>query len=106
MLESLEGKRGQPRSKPPFPAISGVYASPTLINNVEPITTIPAMLAIGPAEYAKTGAPPTRPARDSSAVSGNVERPGDYEAAARNHGAASDLRDRRRHRPAAASSRP
>src|SRR5581483_11963724 len=44
LLESLEGKRGQPRSKPPFPAISGVYESPTLINNVESITTIPPVL--------------------------------------------------------------
>src|SRR5262249_1251851 len=48
LLESLEGKRGQPRSKPPFPAISGLYASPTLINNVESITTIPPILAVGP----------------------------------------------------------
>ena len=42
LLESLEGKRGQPRSKPPFPAISGVYASPTLVNNVETIATVTA----------------------------------------------------------------
>ena len=44
LLESLEGKRGQPRSKPPFPAISGLYASPTLINNVETIATMPSIL--------------------------------------------------------------
>src|SRR5204862_8004747 len=44
LLESLEGKRGQPRSKPPFPAISGLYASPTLINNVETIATVPKIL--------------------------------------------------------------
>ncbi len=49
LLESLEGKRGQPRSKPPFPAISGLYASPTLINNVETIATVPKVLEVGPA---------------------------------------------------------
>src|SRR6185369_3903871 len=50
LLESLEGKRGQPRSKPPFPAIQGLYASPTLINNVETIATVPKVLEIGGAE--------------------------------------------------------
>src|SRR6478609_4557309 len=47
LLESLEGKRGQPRSKPPFPAVSGVYASPTAVNNVESITTATSVLEIG-----------------------------------------------------------
>jgi NADH-quinone oxidoreductase subunit F len=47
LLESLEGKRGQPRSRPPFPAVSGLYASPTLINNVETIATIPKVLELG-----------------------------------------------------------
>ena len=55
LLESLEGKRGQPRSKPPFPAISGLYASPTVVNNVETITTVPPVIAMGGAEYAKLG---------------------------------------------------
>ena len=55
LLESLEGKRGQPRSKPPFPAISGVYASPTLINNVETLATVPKILEIGGENYAKLG---------------------------------------------------
>ena len=50
LLESLEGKRGQPRSKPPFPAISGVYASPTLINNVETLATVPKILELGGGE--------------------------------------------------------
>src|SRR5205809_536847 len=58
LLESLEGKRGQPRSKPPFPAIQGLYAAPTLINNVETITTVPKVLELGPAEFAQLGAPP------------------------------------------------
>src|SRR5207247_8621301 len=52
MLESLEGKRGQARSRPPFPAVSGLYASPTRINNVEPIATIPKILEIGGSNYA------------------------------------------------------
>jgi NADH-quinone oxidoreductase subunit F len=80
LLESLEGKRGQPRSKPPFPAISGLYASPTLINNVESIATIPAVLAVGPEEFAKIGAPPDSTGTRLFCLSGNVERPGVYEA--------------------------
>jgi NADH-quinone oxidoreductase subunit F len=80
LLESLEGKRGQPRSKPPFPAISGVYASPTLINNVESIATIPAVFAVGPEEFAQIGAPPDSTGTRLFCLSGNVERPGVYEA--------------------------
>jgi NADH-quinone oxidoreductase subunit F len=80
LLESLEGKRGQPRSKPPFPAISGVYESPTLINNVESIATIPAVFAVGPQEYAKIGAPPDSTGTRLFCLSGNVARPGVYEA--------------------------
>ena len=87
LLESLEGKRGQPRSKPPFPAIPALYASPTLINNVETITTMPEVLAVGPAEYAQIGAPPDSTGTRVFCLSGNVQRPGAYEAAARDHGA-------------------
>jgi NADH-quinone oxidoreductase subunit F len=47
LLESLEGKRGQPRSRPPFPAVSGLYAAPTLINNVETVSTVPVVLELG-----------------------------------------------------------
>jgi NADH-quinone oxidoreductase subunit F len=79
LLESLEGKRGQPRSKPPFPAIEGVYASPTLINNVETITTIPVVLEVGPAEFAQIGVPPDSTGTRVFCLSGNVERPGAYE---------------------------
>ena len=79
LLESLEGKRGQPRSKPPFPAIEGVYASPTLINNVETITTIPVVLALGPSEFAQIGVPPDSTGTRVFCLSGNVERPGPYE---------------------------
>jgi NADH-quinone oxidoreductase subunit F len=79
LLSSLEGERGQPRSKPPFPAIEGLYAAPTLINNVETITTIPVVLEVGPAEYAKIGAPPDSTGTRLFCLSGNVTRPGVYE---------------------------
>ncbi len=78
LLESLEGKRGQPRSKPPFPAISGVYASPTLINNVETIATVPAIVEMGGEEYAKLGVENSAGTRVFS-LSGNVVNGGNYE---------------------------
>jgi len=78
LLESLEGKRGQPRSKPPFPAISGVYASPTLINNVETLATVPKILEIGGAAYAKLGVEHSTGTRVFS-LSGNVANGGNYE---------------------------
>jgi NADH-quinone oxidoreductase subunit F len=78
LLESLEGKRGQPRTKPPFPAISGVYASPTLINNVETLATVPKILEIGGANYAKLGVENSAGTRVFS-LSGNVVRGGNYE---------------------------
>ena len=78
LLESLEGKRGQPRTKPPFPAIAGLYASPTVVNNVETIATVPQVLAMGGAEYAKLGVPDSRGTRVVS-ISGHVARPGNYE---------------------------
>src|SRR6476660_2426935 len=78
LLESLEGKRGQPRSKPPFPAISGLYASPTVVNNVETIATVPPVIAMGGAEYAKLGVPNSRGTRVVS-ISGNVANGGNYE---------------------------
>ena len=80
LLESLEGKRGQPRSKPPFPAISGLYASPTLINNVETIANVPKVLELGPDEYAKIGSPPDSTGTRVFCLSGNVKLPGAYEA--------------------------
>jgi NADH-quinone oxidoreductase subunit F len=78
LLESLEGKRGQPRSKPPFPAISGLYASPTVVNNVETIATVAPVMSMGGAEYAKLGVPNTRGSRVVS-LSGNVVNGGNYE---------------------------
>src|SRR5256714_5697746 len=82
LLESLEGKRGQPRSKPPFPAIAGLYAAPTVVNNVETIATVPPIIAMGGAEYAKLGVPNTRGTRVVS-VSGNVVNGGNDAVQAR-----------------------
>ncbi|HEY3069624.1 MAG TPA: NADH-quinone oxidoreductase subunit NuoF [Gaiellaceae bacterium] len=78
LLESLEGKRGQPRTKPPFPATSGVYASPTLINNVETLATVPKIIEMGGAAYAKLGVENSAGTRVFS-LSGNVARGGNYE---------------------------
>src|SRR2546423_2503222 len=71
LLESLEGKRGQPRTKPPFPAVSGLYASPTVVNNVETMATVAPIVELGGAEYAKLGVPNSTGTRVVS-VSGNV----------------------------------
>jgi NADH-quinone oxidoreductase subunit F len=78
LLESLEGKRGQPRSRPPFPAVAGLYASPTLINNVQTVSTVPAIVELGGAEYAKIG-PAASPGTVVFSLSGNVVNPGNYE---------------------------
>ena len=78
LLESLEGKRGQPRSKPPFPAIAGLYAAPTLINNVETIATVPAVIARGGEWYATLGVENSNGTRVFS-LSGNVVNGGNYE---------------------------
>jgi NADH-quinone oxidoreductase subunit F len=78
LLESLEGKRGQPRTKPPFPAIQGLYASPTVVNNVETVAAVPPIIAMGGTEYAKLGVPDSRGTRVVS-LSGHVARPGNYE---------------------------
>jgi NADH-quinone oxidoreductase subunit F len=78
LLESLEGKRGQPRPRPPFPPIQGLYMAPTQINNVCTIATVPAILELGAEEFAKTGVP-SSPGTAIFSVSGNVVRPGNYE---------------------------
>ncbi len=78
LLESLEGKRGQPRTKPPFPAVQGLYASPTVVNNVETLATLPPIMEMGGPAYAKLGVPDSRGTRVVS-ISGHVERPGNYE---------------------------
>jgi NADH-quinone oxidoreductase subunit F len=78
LLESLEGSRGQPRPRPPFPPVSGLYGSPTLINNVQTLANVPIILEESGAEYAKIG-PEASPGTVVYSVSGNVERPGNYE---------------------------
>jgi NADH-quinone oxidoreductase subunit F len=78
LLESLEGKRGQPRTKPPFPAVEGLNRSPTVVNNVETVATIPPIIQMGGAEYAKLGVPDSRGTRVVS-ISGHVQQPGNYE---------------------------
>jgi NADH-quinone oxidoreductase subunit F len=78
LLDSLEGKRGNPRLKPPFPANQGLYQGPTLINNVETLATVPAIIAMSGAEYAKLGVA-TSTGTKLVSISGHVQRPGNYE---------------------------
>jgi len=78
LLESLEGMRGQPRTKPPFPAIAGLYASPTAVNNVESITSTTTILEIGGAAFAAIGPESSTGTRVFS-LSGNVVNGGNYE---------------------------
>lgn len=78
LLESLEGKRGQPRMKPPFPAISGLYRCPTVVNNVETLSNIPHIVLRGADWFAGIGPPKSSGPRLFS-VSGHVARPGNYE---------------------------
>jgi NADH-quinone oxidoreductase subunit F len=78
LLDSLEGKRGNPRLKPPFPANQGLYQGPTLINNVETLATAPHILRMGGEEYAKLGTTGSTGTKLVS-VSGHVQRPGNYE---------------------------
>ncbi len=78
LLDSLEGKRGNPRLKPPFPAVEGLYAGPTLINNVETLATLPHIVAMSGAEYAKIGVEGSTGTKLIS-ISGDVRRPGNYE---------------------------
>ncbi|MGI8803834.1 MAG: NADH-quinone oxidoreductase subunit NuoF [Solirubrobacteraceae bacterium] len=78
LLDSLEGKRGNPRLKPPFPANQGLYQGPTLINNVETLATVPYIIKMGGEEYAKLGTE-TSTGTKLVSVSGHVQRPGNYE---------------------------
>src|SRR5215213_2370713 len=78
LLDALEGKRGNPRLKPPFPAVQGLYRGPTLINNVETLMNAPLILRMGGAEYAKIGTERSTGTKVVS-VSGCVRRPGNYE---------------------------
>jgi len=79
LLESLEGYRGQPRLKPPFPAIAGLYACPTVVNNVESIASVPFIVLNGAGEFAALGTERSKGFGIFS-LSGHVTRPGQYEA--------------------------
>jgi NADH-quinone oxidoreductase subunit F len=78
LLESLEGWRGQPRPRPPFPPVNGLYGAPTQINNVSTIALVPKIFELGAAEFSKIGVP-SAPGTAVFSLSGNVERPGNYE---------------------------
>jgi NADH-quinone oxidoreductase subunit F len=78
LLESLEGKRGNPRIKPPFPAIAGLYGCPTVVNNVETIAAVVPIVNDGGDEYAKIGIGRSTGTKLISA-SGNINKPGVYE---------------------------
>jgi NADH-quinone oxidoreductase subunit F len=79
LLDSLEGKRGQPRLRPPFPAVAGLYGSPTVINNVESIASVPSILRHGVDWFAGMGTERSKGMTIYS-LSGHVRRPGQYEA--------------------------
>lgn len=78
LIESIEGDRGQPRIKPPFPVNAGVWAKPTVINNVETLSNLPYILEIGGEAYSKIGTPEC-PGPKLYCVSGHVQKPGVYE---------------------------
>lgn len=78
LLESLEGKRGNPRNKPPFPAVQGLYARPTVVNNVETIAAVPVIVNEGGDEYAKIGVGKSTGTKLISAC-GHLNKPGIYE---------------------------
>ncbi len=78
MLDSLEGKRGQPRPRPPFPPVTGLYDAPTQINNVQTIATVPKIIELGAEKFSEIGVP-SSPGTALFSLSGNVVRPGNYE---------------------------
>ena len=79
LLDSLEGRRGQPRLKPPFPGAAGLYARPTSVNNVESIASVPSIVAHGPAWFASMGTEKSK-GYTLYSLSGHVRRPGQFEA--------------------------
>ena len=80
LLDSLEGYRGQPRLRPPFPAVKGLYGQPTVINNTETVATLPSIVSNG-AEWFKQWGPEKSPGTKVISVSGHVNRPANYEVA-------------------------
>src|SRR5690242_15306535 len=79
LLDSLEGRRGQPRLRPPFPAVAGLYASPTVINNVESIASVPSIIANGADWFGSMGTEKSK-GMTLYSLSGHVKRPGQFEA--------------------------
>ncbi|MCA1007902.1 NADH-quinone oxidoreductase subunit NuoF [Rhodococcus hoagii] len=79
LLDSLEGRRGQPRLRPPFPAVAGLYACPTVVNNVESIASVPPIILRGPEWFRGMGSEAS-PGFTLYSLSGHVTRPGQYEA--------------------------
>ncbi len=79
LLDSLEGRRGHPRLKPPFPAVAGLYARPTVVNNVETIASVPGILAHGAEWYNAMGTERSK-GHGIFSVSGHVRNPGQFEA--------------------------
>ena len=96
LLDSIEGKRGIPRMKPPFPAVVGAWQSPTLLNNVETFRAIPAIIRDGGAAFAALG-PPKNGGTRMICLSGHVNKPGVYELPMGFNLLTDDLRSRRRH---------
>jgi NADH-quinone oxidoreductase subunit F len=82
-MNSLEGRRGNPRIKPPFPAVAGLFGKPTTINNVETLTTVPYIIKNGAEWYKQFGRPdnPKSIGTKLFSVCGNISRPGNYEVA-------------------------
>ena len=78
LLNSLEGRRGEPRLKPPFPAVAGLYAKPTIVNNVETISNVPWIINNGGVAYASIG-PETSAGTRMISLSGHINKPGNYE---------------------------
>ncbi|MDF3310838.1 NADH-quinone oxidoreductase subunit NuoF [Rhodococcus sp. T2V] len=79
LLDSLEGRRGQPRLRPPFPAVAGLYASPTVVNNVESIASVPPIIVNG-IEWFRSMGSEKSPGFTLYSLSGHVTTPGQYEA--------------------------
>jgi NADH-quinone oxidoreductase subunit F len=79
LLESLEGRRPMPRSRPPFPAVEGLYRRPTVINNVETLANVPSIIDRGIGWYTSIGVPPRNTGPKIFCLSGRVNRPGNYE---------------------------
>jgi NADH-quinone oxidoreductase subunit F len=79
LLESLEGRRPMPRSRPPFPAVEGLYRRPTVVNNVETIANVPFIIRKGSEWYNTIGVPPKNTGPKIFCLSGRVNRPGNYE---------------------------